>query len=201
MREGGFEDLDAFFSLMLATCHRQQVEPNPSSVEFLKILWEEFSPRGMVHLILAEYEGRTIAGALLIPFGDSVYFYKVGWSGEHPKLFSNKMVYWTAICWARQRGYRYFNMMGVDGELARKIERGEALSEKEKNNPSFFKMGFGGEARPLPQPYDFLPNGLLRFAYRHLGRRILQSDFLRACSIGFLSNLRSIGGAGKNVRR
>lgn len=195
MRAGGFEDLDTFFSLMLATCQRQRVEPNPSSVEFLKMLWEEFSPRGMAHLILAEYEGKAIAGALLIPFGDSVYFYKVGWSGEHPKIFSNKVVYWTAICWAREQGYRYFNIMGVDGELARKIDRGEALSEKEKNNPSFFKLGFGGEARALPRPFDFFPNRIFRFAYRHLGKSILRSDSARVYAIWFLSKLRSIGGA------
>lgn len=190
IRDGGYEDLDTFFSLMLSTCQRQRVDPNPSSVDFLKILWKEFSPRGMAHLILAEHEDRPIAGALLIPFGDSVYFYKVGWSGEHPKLFSNKVVYWTAICWARERGYRYFNIMGVDGELARKIERGEPLSEREKNNPSFFKLGFGGEARALPRPYDYIPGRSLRSVYRHLVRKCLKSDRLKEFTGRILSRIR-----------
>jgi hypothetical protein len=103
----------------------------------------------MVHLILAEYEGKAIAGALLIPFGESVYFYKVGWSGEHPKLFPIRLSTGRRFAGARA-GYRYFNIMGVDGELARKIERGEPLSERKETILPSLSWGFGGEPVRCP---------------------------------------------------
>ena len=54
---GRRDDLPEFFNLMQETCRRQQVSPNPGSVEALQAMWDGFGPRGQLELTFAVWEG------------------------------------------------------------------------------------------------------------------------------------------------
>ena len=62
IREGGRADLSTFFELMLSTCRRQRVKPNPPNERTLLALWDAAWPTGSIRLTFAEHEGQTLGG-------------------------------------------------------------------------------------------------------------------------------------------
>src|ERR1019366_266993 len=58
IREGDRRDLGTFFELMLSTCRRLGVEPNPRDMSSLLALWDAGEPGGCILLFFAEYEAK-----------------------------------------------------------------------------------------------------------------------------------------------
>ena len=59
-----------------------------------------------------------------ISFGDTVVYKRGGWSGRHGDHRPNEFMHWSAMLWAQQNRYRYYDFDGV--------------------YPNQFKLGFGG---------------------------------------------------------
>ena len=97
IREGEREDIGTFFELMLATCRRQGVKPNPSDVRTLFRLWDAGQAIGIVRITFAEWEGKPVSGQFDICFGDTVTLWKKGWNSTEPKRFPNDYDYTSIV--------------------------------------------------------------------------------------------------------
>ncbi len=98
-------------------------------------LWDTFAVTGTLRLLLAEYEGNTIAGIILFA-SDTTLHYAYGASDEHHlKLAPNNLLYWDAITWGCEQGYKVF-------DLGRTARDNEGLME--------FKRRWGAIQEPLP---------------------------------------------------
>ena len=76
------------------------------SREFFERIWETFSPADAIRTALALVDGRPVAGAVYLVWGDTVY-YKFGASdAESLPLRPNDAIHWQLIRWAHQRGLR-----------------------------------------------------------------------------------------------
>lgn len=170
VRSGGEGDFAAFGALLEATGRRQAFDPYP--VAYFRRMWEIFGRDGRSELVLAEHEGRLLSGLLVVGFGDTAAFKIGGWSGEQPQLRPNELAHWTAMRWAHERGYRWYDLEGFPPEVERALARGEDLPEA-RTGVAWFKLGLGGEVRVLPGAYDTSPVRWLRPAVRaaapHLG--------------------------------
>ncbi len=164
VREGDETDLDAFYRLHLATSERQQFEP--FSWAYFVRMWEVLRPHRAIALLLSEYQGEAISALLLVPFGDTVIAKVSGWSGQHGSRRPNEAVFWGAIRWAKERGFRYFDLEGIDPAAAHAILDGQPIAEELYHSPTFFKLMFGGQVALYPVAYDYVFNPLLRWAYR-----------------------------------
>ncbi len=165
VRECAENDLPVFFDLMRATCQRQGVHPNPSSLEGVRAIWNAFSPTKQIRLTIAETQGEPVAALLALKFGQIVTLWKKGWSGEHSNLHPNEVLAGEALDWASLQGFEYCDFAGLDTQIAATLIKGEPLSEAQMKSRDFFNIGFGGEPKLLPEPRVLIPNPLLRKLY------------------------------------
>jgi lipid II:glycine glycyltransferase (peptidoglycan interpeptide bridge formation enzyme) len=103
---------------------------------------------------------------LLVPFVDTVIAKVNGWSGLHGDCRPNEAVYWGAIRWAKERGFRTFDFDGIDPAAARAVLDNQPIPADCQNTPTSFKLTFGGQAALYPPSYDYVFSPLLRLAYR-----------------------------------
>lgn len=165
IREGQKDDLRTFFKYMLETCKRQQVSPSPSSEDFLLKMWDLFAPSGHMKLFMAQCEGTDVTGLVVLPFSDTAYMWKFGWSGNYGHCRPNEMLYWEIFKWAKQHGYMYADV----GALAQveSSPNGSNPAEDLSKSYSRFKSEFGGETVALSNGFVYIPNPLIRWAYNH----------------------------------
>jgi lipid II:glycine glycyltransferase (peptidoglycan interpeptide bridge formation enzyme) len=165
VRQGDQSDLKLFYSLYLATARRQGF--TPYRPEYFELLWQTFSSRGWITLLIAWYENEAVSAQLLIPFMDTVIAKIAGWSGAHSTRHPNEALYWASILWAVQHGYMYFDFEGVDPQGACVILNGQKLHPAPNSSHDSIKYGFGGKVVFYPPAYDYLPNKMLNWVYRH----------------------------------
>jgi len=160
-REGTEADLPTFYQLHVTTSQRQGFTPYPE--EYFTRMWQVFSEQNLISLILAEYQNTPVSALLLVSFGETVIPKTLGWSGEHGKRRPNDAVFWAAIQWAKDQGFHYFDMEGIDREGAELKLAGQPLPEELRRTPDFFKLGYGGKVTLFPRSHYFVPSRLLRW--------------------------------------
>lgn len=164
VREGTEADHETFYKLHLVTSRRHRFDPFPSA--YFARMWEILRPRGHIAMILSEHHGEAVAGLLVVAFGDTATFKAFGWSGVHSNLRPSEAAFWGAICWAKERGFRYFDFEGVDPETARTILEKRRIPKPLQASPTFFKFAYGGRVTLCPVAYDHVFNPLLRWGFR-----------------------------------
>lgn len=101
-------DIERYYQLHLRTRSRLGMPAQPR--RYFSELWDAFAPRGMLHLLLAEYQGATIAGMILLASG-SIVKYAYGASDDrYLHLSPNNLLLWTAITWGCTHGYQTLDL-------------------------------------------------------------------------------------------
>ncbi len=165
-RSGKFEEIGLFFNLMLETCRRQDVSPNPSSPEIFETMWKNFSPDDMMRLYFIEKENEIIAGAIMLLIRDRFIIWKIGWNGKYTKSNPNAALFWYSIMLAKEEGFKVFDFASVDMKTSEQIRDQKKLPREIISTPTFFKLGFGGEIVRLPGSIIYFPNFLIKSAYK-----------------------------------
>ena len=166
IRQGGRDDIQTFFDLMLSTCRRQRVTPSPSNVQTFLALWDAAQPAGLIRLNFAEWEGKPLAGQLDICFGKTITLWKKGWSSSEPQRFPNDLLTYQALQWAASNGFEFFDFAAFDRSLALAILNGKPLTPEQEKSRYIFLARMGGSPRLLPESRVYFPNPILRVAYR-----------------------------------
>jgi len=164
VRLGTENDLDSFHRLALITGERQEFSTEP--LEYYRHIWRALAPGNNLKLFLAEVNGEAVSAAIMIAFGDSVTFWRSGWSGSHDGHHPNEAVQWAAIKWARENGYRWYDLGGIGPRTAVILQRREALPDLPEYRAYLFKIGFGGEVAVFPKASLYVYSPLLRWFYR-----------------------------------
>lgn len=170
VREGGEEDIGTFFRLMLETCRRQNVKPNPPTESAVRALWDASQAWRGYRLTIAEYERRPISALLCRCWGDAVTIWKKGSLPEHLHRHPMELLYHETFLWAHRQGYRYCNFGGVERRTAETLIQGLPLSDNQKRSRDFFHLKFGGNPVLFPEAYLHFSNPLARRAYRLLAK-------------------------------
>lgn len=157
VRDGSEHELPLFYELVAATGRRQGFPPYPCS--YYEQIWRSF--QGHVRLLLADYKGEVLSGALLLGFGDRVSYKMGGWSGQRRDVRPNEFMHWAGMQWGRDRGYLYYDLEGI---LA-----GRDRNSLPASGVTHFKLGLGGEIIQLPGSYDYVQQRLLRIGLRCAG--------------------------------
>ena len=97
-----------------------------------------------VKLLIAEYEGKIIAGNILTFFGDTATYVHGASGNEFRNLMAPYALQWQTIKSARKKGFKYYDFYGVDEDKWPGVTR--------------FKKGFGGEEISYPGTFDFILN-------------------------------------------
>jgi lipid II:glycine glycyltransferase (peptidoglycan interpeptide bridge formation enzyme) len=164
VREGTEGDLRTFGALLRQTAERQGFSPYPAP--YYERMYRAFARRGGVRMLIAEQEGVVLASNLVIGF-DGTATYKMGaWSGMKKSVPPNELLHLAGIDWAREAGYRYYDLDDISLSAAEAVLRGERLDEGQTLER--FKLGLGGEVLVFPGASDYSVSPLLGTALRRL---------------------------------
>lgn len=171
---GDRTDLGVLFRLCAASARRHGFAAMSQS--YLERQWDALRPGGNMQLFLARLDGRTVAAAALVGFGDTVESKITGWDGtaRARTCYVNDAVNWASITWANHHGYQIFDLGGMPRELALRAEE-IGVAEAVTGTGSAFKHGWGGRLAIHPATYHKVirPSGHLTYG---LGSRLLDDS-------------------------
>jgi peptidoglycan pentaglycine glycine transferase (the first glycine) len=165
IREGTENDIGLFFHLMMSTCRRHGVKPNPSTEEALRQLWLTFSNNNLLRVTFAEYNNEVLAGCLNISFGKKVNLWKKGWNYQHRAFYPNDLLEYETLHWARSNNFQDCDFISLDRSIADALQKGIPLSDAQEKSPHIFNLQFGGVPKILPPARIWIANPLLRCGY------------------------------------
>lgn len=173
VRATGSGGLSAFGELLSkAKARRERGGLNDVSypLEYYARIMREFGPHAEV--MLAEREGRVESGLLIVAYGDSAVVKMAAWSGAQTKHRTTELLHWHAMQWAQDLGCHYYDLDGIDVDVARAIVAGEGVPEGGRSGTTNFKLGLGGEVRLAPPAYDRSYQRVLALPARALAPRL-----------------------------
>ncbi len=118
-----------------------------------------FGENGQAALFLAEYEGKPIAGTIVLCLGHWSWYMYGASSNEERERMPNHLLQWTGMQWAKAQGAWYYNFRGIPDIL----EEGQELW-----GVYVFKRGFGGSALRFLETHDLVYQPLVYETYRRL---------------------------------
>jgi lipid II:glycine glycyltransferase (peptidoglycan interpeptide bridge formation enzyme) len=175
VRRGSRADLPLFWNMLVELCKRRNCTPNVPGITFLNTLWDQFSSKGGIELLVASADDRPIYSMVLLKLGQWSWAWRVGATADCSSFHGAQVTYWEAIKLAKEQGSRVFDFLGIyagrDGTIADK----QILDGNPYQGITFFKLGFGGTAKMLPGAFGYFPNPLVRFALKAGGERLIKS--------------------------
>lgn len=104
----GKDLLDAYFMLYLKTMKRHGSPPH--AYKFFQKLYDVFYPKGQIKAMLAEYEGKPIAGVLLFYMGETIYLKSNVTDKKYRSLNPTNLLLWKTIESGATSGYKFFDL-------------------------------------------------------------------------------------------
>ena len=169
VRLAGERDLPLLADLLARTAEHQDFVP--FGPDYLALLHRELAPAGHLAAFVGEAGGRPAAMAVLTGCGAVFRSRLVGLdrSAEATKLNVSAAVFWTAMLWAREQGYRWFDLGGLLPESVPALMSDppdlDAVAGMDR-----YKARFGGTPYTCPSPLEAFASPLARGAY-DLARR------------------------------
>jgi lipid II:glycine glycyltransferase (peptidoglycan interpeptide bridge formation enzyme) len=156
-RGEGQTDLDTFYRIYETTSERDQffIHNKQHYEDVLRL----YSDGDRVALFLAEYEGKAIAGILVLRLGRWSWYMYGASANEQRNLMPNHLLQWTAMQWAKSHDCWYYNFRGIPDVL----EEGQELW-----GVYLFKRGFGGYPLRFLETHDLVYQPLIYKLYMRL---------------------------------
>ena len=165
--EGLEHDLEVFYRLYAETAQRDGFLIRPPA--YYTDAWTTFLKEDLAFLLLADFEGETVAGIMLFTFGATAWYMYGASSDRHRRQMPNYLLQWEAIRRARASGSTLYDMWG-------------APDVPDESDPMWgvahFKEGLGGQLVRGLGAWDFPVNQATYKVYTTLLPRYL--DWLRA---------------------
>ena len=139
------DDLERWYALMQTTSQRDRFAIH--TFAYYQRAWELLGAADQARLLLAEHEGKLLAGIFVTLVGrEGIYLY--GASGnEGRNLMPNHLLQWEAMRWAKAQGATLYDLWGV-------------ADSANPNDPmagvSRFKRGWGGKEVRYIGSFDYV---------------------------------------------
>lgn len=170
VRRGGEEDLPVLARLLADTAAHQGF--TPFGVDYLATMYRELAPGGHLQVFIGEAAGRPVAMDVLTGCGEALKVRLVGLDrlSDAVRLNVPGAVRWTAMRWAKENDYRWFDFGGLREASMRALESGRPLDPEAIEGPDRYKVRFGGVPYRYPQPVELISSAAVRLGY-DLARR------------------------------
>ncbi|MGD8404353.1 MAG: peptidoglycan bridge formation glycyltransferase FemA/FemB family protein [Anaerolineales bacterium] len=165
-----WDDLPAFHQMMLITGGRDGFGVH--SLEYYQRAYALFHPKGLVELLVAEFEGKPLAALMVFARGRRAWYIYGASNNQERNRMPTYLLQWEAMRWARSMGAEEYDLWGVPDENEETLE----AQFTERNDGLWgvyrFKRGFGGELKRAAQALDRVYNPLLYklYLWRTVGR-------------------------------
>jgi len=136
--EAGADRFEEFWQLLTSTGDRDDFNLHGRGYYQAMLKMD----KSFVKLLFAEYQGKPLAGNLVIFFGDTATYIHGGSSNDNREVMAPYAMQWHTIKLAKQAGYKYYDFHGIDETKWPGVTR--------------FKMGFGGQIVKYPGTFDLV---------------------------------------------
>jgi lipid II:glycine glycyltransferase (peptidoglycan interpeptide bridge formation enzyme) len=75
---------------------------------------------------------------------------------------------WAALNWAKEHGYKQYDLEGLDPDLAHAIAGGDPAARAFGKKHDSFKLSFGGQVVVLPENLEYVYGRIAGWAHRNL---------------------------------
>jgi len=172
VRQGGLDDLDAFYRLYVETGQRDGFLTRPLS--YYRTAWETFlhaesdaaNPAGGA-LLLAEHDGDAgpVAGLFLFRYAQRAWYFYGASSEQRRRDMPNYLLQWEAMRWAKANGCTVYDWWGAPSRLDDPADSMQGVWQ--------FKQGFGAEFQPHIGAWDFVVHPTLYMLYAQAMPRVI----------------------------
>lgn len=136
-------DVNRLYPLLQTTAQRQGIKLHPK--KYYELMVQQLGQAGLLHLYLAEYHGKIIAGNIMVGFGETMTYLHGGSDHAYHTVMAPHLLQWRAIQAARQAGYTSYDFFGI-------------APANQPHHPwtgiTRFKQGFGGQLVSYPGTFD-----------------------------------------------
>jgi lipid II:glycine glycyltransferase (peptidoglycan interpeptide bridge formation enzyme) len=147
--------LDDFLVVYGATFQRHELSPH--SPRYFRSLLKRMLKHDCGTLLFAEHQGRRLAGALVLYFGDTASYKYGGSLPEQRHVMAPYLLHFEAMRLAKARGLRWYDFCG--------IARGDDPAD-DWSGFTAFKRKFGGVERNFVPALDFVYDAAAYEDYR-----------------------------------
>jgi peptidoglycan pentaglycine glycine transferase (the first glycine) len=144
-----WDDLEAFHGMMTITGGRDGFAVH--ALDYYRRAYELFHPAGMTELLVAEFEGRPLAGLMVFARGKRAWYLYGASTDEERNRMPAYLLQWQAMRWARDHGCQEYDLWGVPDLDERQLEAQFESRSDGLWGVYRFKRGFGGRVvRSVP---------------------------------------------------
>jgi peptidoglycan pentaglycine glycine transferase (the first glycine) len=160
--EGLSDALALFYQIYAETAQRDGFIIRPAS--YYRDAWGIFVQEGKAHLLLAEFEGETVAGLIVFTFGSAAWYMYGASASRHRRHMPSYLLQWEAIRQAKAAGCTLYDLWGAPDTL-------------DESDPMWgvvrFKVGMGGRLARGVGAWDLAANRVASQLYRAVMPRYL----------------------------
>lgn len=144
VREAGPGEFEKWWEILRRTGERDKFRIHPREhYEKMLNLGKEGGQQGLqIKLYLARYQGKIIAGNIVVFFGDTATYLHGASTYEDRKVMAPYALQWRLIHQAKAEGYSFYDFYGINEEKWPGVTR--------------FKKGFGGRVVERPGTRDLI---------------------------------------------
>lgn len=148
--------INTFCSLYKETALRDKFMIHPPV--YYQAIRELLFEKGLGSCFIASHNGRPIAAVIVFCFGTKIWYMYGASASESRNLMPNHLLHWEIIKWAKEKGYKSYDLWGIPAKPA----PGHPLWGVYR-----FKKGFNGKVVKYPGAYDFPYSPLFFHALEH----------------------------------
>ncbi len=144
-----------YLDLLFATAKRQNIffHTRPYHQKMYKVL----KPTGMLHILLAKYQGKTLSAFMLFKLKDQLFYPYGASSHEHRETMASTFIMYNSILLGKKLNCKTFDLWGSLGPNAKDKDFSYGVHR--------FKQGFGGTLTEFVGSHDFVLNPALYKLY------------------------------------
>jgi peptidoglycan pentaglycine glycine transferase (the first glycine) len=169
VREGNETDIQAFCELKRITESRSDFVHYDQC--YYEEAWRLFAAHNKMKLWLASFENQLLAGLMAFYFGQQVVYAWAGSSRNHADKRPNDLLFWHAMMWGKEHGFRYCDLGGISPIVSEAITQNQEPPDCKEKGIARFKLGFGPLCN-FPPAYDNIytlrPKWLVRKAISYI---------------------------------
>jgi len=168
---GSEEDMARFYELAVTTGQRDKFAIHHP--DYYLQAYRLFREKEAVQLLLADFEGKLLAGLMAFAFGHKSWYLYGASSNEERQRMPNHALQWAAINWAKSKGCLSYDLWGIPDEAPMLEANQKARLQSNLDNPPSgslwgiyrFKRGFGGSTIRYIGAYDRVYSSVLYWLY------------------------------------
>ncbi len=160
------KDVQLFYQLMLQTGDRDEFGVH--AYDYYQKAYDLFKAEDKVDLLIAEFEGKPLAGLMMFYHGKRAWYFYGASSNEERNRMPTYLLQYEAMMLAKKHGCLVYDLWGIPDESEEELENNFEHRSDGLWGVYRFKRGFGGDHKRSYEPRDIVIAPFLYKIFRQI---------------------------------